>query len=158
MKIRLAKLGDVNQMYPIWKELMDQHFGYRDPYFKGYAKDVETRSKSFYRKCIKDKKKNLFLVAEEKGNIMGYILGQIKDVPPVFKKGKFLFVLDFVVSKKYRGQGIGKLLMNEAEKILKKRKIGMIKLEVHVKNKKAQEFYNKLGFQGHMFHILKEIR
>jgi ribosomal protein S18 acetylase RimI-like enzyme len=158
MKIRLAKLGDVNQMYPIWKELMDQHFGYKDPYFKGYAKDVEKRNNSFYRKCIKDKKKNLVLVAEENGNIMGYLLGLIKDVPPVFKKAKFLFVLDFVVSKKYRGHGVGTLLMKETEKILKKRKISMIMLEVHVKNKNAQGFYNKLGFKGHTFHILKEIR
>jgi ribosomal protein S18 acetylase RimI-like enzyme len=149
MKIRLAKPGDVNQLYPIWKEMMDQHFGYGDPYFNG---------KSFYRKCIKDKKKNLVLVAEDNGTIMGYILGLIKDVPPVFKKGKFLFILDFAVSKKYRGRGIGTLLVKEAEKILKKRKIGMIKLEVHVKNKKAQGFYNELGFKGHMFHILKEIR
>nr|WP_285858772.1 GNAT family N-acetyltransferase [Paenibacillus sp. MER 99-2] len=50
------------------------------------------------------------------------------------------------VSEKARGQGIGKLLLREIEKLAKKMHITIISLEVVDTNPSAQKLYERFGY------------
>ena len=76
---------------------------------------------------------NYFLF--EKDNIIiGYIIAWISDNTSI---------LNFGVLKEYRGQGIGKTLFEEVNKISE----GVITLEVRTSNVNAINFYEKRGFK-----------
>ncbi len=118
--IRVASLDDLDGIYALDKSEQD-----------GYLR--ETIEKTLQDPAM------LTLVAEDNGNIIGYI--------------NFSFVLDeaelnkVVTHKDYRGRGIASALINEAIKILKEKGIITIFLEVREDNVVAQKLYEKIGFK-----------
>ena len=60
---------------------------------------------------------------------------------------KKLILYDLFVDKKYRKNGIGRKLMNEAKKLAKFKKIQNIELSTAKNNKKAQSLYESLDYK-----------
>jgi ribosomal protein S18 acetylase RimI-like enzyme len=60
-------------------------------------------------------------------------------------KGRMLHLEDFVVSEKYRSQGIGQRLFDHFIDIAKQKKCKLVKWEVLDWNKEAIKFYNRQG-------------
>ncbi len=56
-------------------------------------------------------------------------------------------ILNLFVLEEYRGQGIGKKLIDEVIKVCNKEKIDMLTLEVRVSNKYAIKMYEDIGFK-----------
>ena len=56
-------------------------------------------------------------------------------------------ILNLFVLEEYRGQGIGKKLIDEVIKVCDKEKIDMLTLEVRVSNKYAIKMYEDIGFK-----------
>ena len=81
-----------------------------------------------------------FLVAEKNDKIVGMSFYWIRYST---WKGKFLFLEDFIVKKKYRRQGVGKKLFNATIKICQKLKLNGMCWQVLDWNKPAIEFYKK---------------
>jgi ribosomal protein S18 acetylase RimI-like enzyme len=82
---------------------------------------------------------DLFLVAEDKGKIIGTVLGQAG--------GSIGFIWSLAVLPKEQGKGIGKALMKEIEKRLKKKGCVGIDLFTSLERKKAVNMYNKMGYK-----------
>jgi ribosomal protein S18 acetylase RimI-like enzyme len=82
---------------------------------------------------------NLILVAEDKGRIVGTVIGQ--------GDGSVGFVWSLAVLPKEQGKGTGKKLMLEIEKRLKKRGCIGISLFTSLKRNKAVNMYKKLGYK-----------
>lgn len=59
----------------------------------------------------------------------------------------YLYVHDIVVLKEYRGQGVGKAMLNKLVEISKERNYGKITLEVRDDNLVAQSIYKSFGFE-----------
>jgi ribosomal protein S18 acetylase RimI-like enzyme len=89
----------------------------------------------------KDFKGNDIYIAIVDNNIVGFIMvwmdSGIKHQ---------LWINELWVLKKYQGQGIGKKLMNEIEKIYKKKGIKIFKLVAHTEKGGARDFYKKVGY------------
>ena len=81
-----------------------------------------------------------FLVAEENNEIIGLSFYWIRYST---WKGKFLFLEDFVIKKKYRRVGIGSKLFEETIKICKKKDLNGMIWQVLDWNSQAIEFYKK---------------
>lgn len=79
-----------------------------------------------------------FLVAEKNSKVAGFII----TIKPCINEIRILML---AVDRKYRGQGIGSLLLRET--ILRHPEARRIYLEVRTDNKKAIEFYRKNGFR-----------
>ncbi|ACS89166.1 ribosomal protein-alanine acetyltransferase RimI like protein [Thermococcus sibiricus MM 739] len=87
-----------------------------------------------------DSNRETFLVAEYSGQVVGYVMGYIR--PDM--EGH---IMSIAVDPLYRGNGIGRLLMEAVIDRLIKRGARYIGLEVRVSNKGAIKLYEKLGFK-----------
>lgn len=110
--IRKGKIADIPQLIKLYsgvKEISD---------FAGQKYD-----KNYFLQYIKSKD-NIVLVAEQDVKICGALNAEFEDL------AKYTFLVNIVVSKKYRGKGIGSLLIKSIEAISKKKKhkqmIGLI--------------------------------
>lgn len=70
------------------------------------------------------------------------------------KKGE---ITELIVSKKARGQGIGKVLMNKMEEYFKSLGCEYILLDVFAYNVNAIKFYEKEGYHSRMYKEIKKI-
>ena len=80
-----------------------------------------------------------FLVAELEGTIIGFIVLVMNSDG----EGR-IFAL--AIDARYRGRGVGRTLLKAAFNILRKRKIGYVRLEVRLSNHVAQQLYRSTGF------------
>jgi len=92
-----------------------------------------------------------FIVAEEDGEIIGYVMCRIETGLPDFgllgiaKRGH---VISIAVLPEHRRKGIGTALMTEAMLGMRVYKAKECYLEVRVSNTPAVNLYGKLGFQA----------
>lgn len=82
---------------------------------------------------------NIFLVAEEAGEICGYIGMYVS-----LDEGE---ITNVAVAPNKRGAGVGGLLLQETIELARKREIVQIVLEVRVSNQPAIHLYEKYGFE-----------
>ena len=82
------------------------------------------------------------LVAETDSQIVGFALWYIRYST---WKGQRLYLEDFLVSEKMRGQGIGKLLFDQLIEECKSKQYGGLVWQVLDWNEPAINFYKKLG-------------
>ncbi|MDG1750055.1 MAG: GNAT family N-acetyltransferase [Thalassotalea sp.] len=61
------------------------------------------------------------------------------------------------VSPSAQKMGVGKLLINSAEAWAKKQGYRLLHLEVFANNNNAQRFYQNLGFEPEMLHMVKPL-
>lgn len=81
-----------------------------------------------------------FLVAEIKGEIVGYLIGLVR-------WGGMGHILAIAVEESHRREGVGSALMLNALNRLNESGANRVKLEVRVSNESAQKFYGKIGFE-----------
>jgi ribosomal-protein-alanine N-acetyltransferase len=80
-----------------------------------------------------------FLVAELEGTVIGFI---VLVLTPEGEGRIFALAID----ARYRGRGVGRTLLKVAFNILRKQKIGYMRLEVRLSNHVAQQLYRSTGF------------
>jgi len=80
-----------------------------------------------------------FLVAEFEGTVVGFI---VLVLTPEGEGRIFALAVD----ARFRGKGVGRMLLKAAFIILRKRKIGYVRLEVRLTNYVAQQLYRSMGF------------
>ncbi len=98
---------------------------------------------------ISRKAPDLFLVAEEEGVILGYVIGEVREVmlsglPHRLKMGH---IVNIAVAPERRRSGIGSMLMSEVERRFMERKATRSTLEVRESNSTARSFYKNLGYE-----------
>lgn len=127
MKIRNAKLNEISSLISLAKktpEVLDTQ-GWVEPEIN-------------FRKSLKD---NLLIIAEENGKIAGFLMGW-------FHPDKTSAMIVYtIVSKKFRGRGMGGALIKEFIRRCKTKKITYVDVYAPSFNKRSVKFYNKIGFE-----------
>lgn len=82
---------------------------------------------------------NIFLVAEEAGEIYGYIGMYVS-----LDEGE---ITNVAVAPEKRGAGVGGMLLKESLELAVKKEIAQVVLEVRVSNQPAIHLYEKYGFE-----------
>jgi ribosomal-protein-alanine N-acetyltransferase len=91
---------------------------------------------------------DLFVVAEEGGEIVGYVVGELREImfSGLSHMSKVGHILNIAVDKAHRKGGMGTLLMGEIETRFREANANRVTLEVRESNTAAQSFYRGLGF------------
>lgn len=144
MKIRKAKINDLKQINEIYIEgsidegkLQFPHIS-KKVMIKELKRQMPGRLKG-WRKELKSKK-NLWIVAEENGKIVGFANADINKN----KEGRLTFLY---IKRTYRKKGVGKELTKKRISWLKSKKIKRIKSGVYLKNKPSINNLKKAGFK-----------
>ena len=119
---RKAKTSDIHQIVSLEKRVLGQSLG-----------------EAFLLQEIENNPQSIYWVCEINHEIVGYIGFRFTD-----EKAE---MMNFVVSERFQGKGIGTTLMEEAEQSLKAAKVKTIILEVRKSNEKAQRFYQRQAFE-----------
>jgi ribosomal protein S18 acetylase RimI-like enzyme len=147
MNIREATENDAKVLSDVSVKSYVDAFGspYSDPLEMKKWID-ETRSEAYYKKIID---KNLILVAEENGHIVGYLeFGAVGANYPVKNKeeGDWQISRLYVLSE-YQNKGIGKSLLDKILSYPELHRAKSIYVDVSEKNKGAQRLYKSYGFK-----------
>ncbi|MBT3941082.1 GNAT family N-acetyltransferase [Candidatus Woesearchaeota archaeon] len=149
MIIRKAKLSDSKELYRLYNLAV-----------KGFKQDfgiiVHAETPITYIKKVIRKRKTLFLVAEDKGKLIGFaIAGRFEAADD---KRERVFVDNVFVIKEYRKKGVASNFMKKILNWAKKNKCVRVGLSSHVKNKTALALWPKLGFKEHHISFKKDLK
>lgn len=130
--IRKAKSEDFESVFPLFLQLWPDKAINKAELKKVFKRGAESQTDEL-------------LCCEAKGQVIGFCAYAI--VNNLWQEGYISYVYAMVVDEKYRGQGIGTALINEA--INKSKASGMkrIELDSGFPREKAHKFYEKLGFE-----------
>jgi ribosomal protein S18 acetylase RimI-like enzyme len=121
--IRVFKSGDKKAVIRIWNEC-------------GLVVPLNDPSKDIRRKL--KAQADLFLVAEDGEDVVGTVMGGYE--------GHRGWINYLAVLPGRQGLGIGRLLMAEIEKRLKKAGCPKINLQIRESNRRVSRFYEKMGY------------
>ena len=96
-------------------------------------------------KSEKELKKDEYYVAEIDGEIVGSIIFA-KKVEKDEWKGRYIEIHHIIVSKEYRGKGIGKKMFELVKTVAKKKKANIM-VDTAFQNKSGIVFYEQMGFK-----------
>jgi len=131
--IRDARKNDAEQMLDLIKELAD---------FEKEGHEVELTAADLLKDGFESNPAFKCFVAEKEDKIAGIAIVYMRYST---WKGKILHLEDLVVSKNYRGQGIGTSLLDEVVKYGKQLGVKRVNWEVLDWNEPAINFYEKKG-------------
>ena len=157
--IRKAVKKDIPRIIELWKVLRDyhvRHLGYNDEICR-HRKNAVSIYKRHVTQKIRARNYAIF-VAESDGKVVGHTIVRISKSPPIYVYNRKVYVDELVVDKKYRGKGVGKKLLKQAEKWGKKKGLSLFSLHVAIKNKNAISLYKKFGLKEHHITMNKKIK
>ena len=142
--IRDARIKDSKIALPIWDEFIAYHerittmdFEMADGAREMWRKYFETHVRSRNRKAI---------VAEQNGEIVGFLLGEIQKRPPIFITTHQAYVDSIGVLESRRHQGIGALMLDAFAAWAVEKEMSYSMLLVAVENAPAIKCYEKCGY------------
>ena len=140
--IRKATFDDIHAISELYRE----QFREMAKLIPDFIKEGD-QSTEFIENTITNEESDI-LVYENDGVVVGFILLQAKTRPdfPFMLPGKYCYIMDIIVTEKYRGKGFGTALMNAAKEWAKEQECAFINLDVLVNNPYAIKLYEKLGF------------
>ena len=155
MEVRKAVIGDLKRIrelnfmlfekeYEEYDDLLDMDWTYGE---KGKKYFNEALTKSSY--CA--------FVVEDKGVIVGYVIGTIAKGEEYRKLPKMAELDNIFVLEEYRSKGVGKMLYDEFVKWAKTQGVKRIKVEASPDNAKGIAYYEKMGFKAFTLTLEGEI-
>ncbi|WP_455392617.1 N-acetyltransferase family protein [[Eubacterium] cellulosolvens] len=147
--IRPGRLRDKEQVVELWKELMEYHVQISSIDYE-MVKDAPNLFMKFFENNVRSRNKKA-LVAEEDGEIIGYMLGAIQKRPLLFKTTHQAFITDAAVKRETRNQGVGTKLLESFAAWARERGMKYISLSVVPENESGIKFWQKQGFEIVMF-------
>lgn len=152
MNINIAPTNDPYTLTRLNQSIQTWHHENYPKQFKPFNLDEVIRAFE-----ILLKKKGCFaLIAKDDDTEVGYILGLIqhREESAFQYESDVIYIDQLSVAENFRGNGIGKILLNEVFKIAKKNKIKNIELDHWSLNKNAELFFTNNGFKyfNHRMH------
>jgi ribosomal protein S18 acetylase RimI-like enzyme len=143
MKIRKASLKEVREIQKLNTAIFEETNTLCDAdYTPAFAESDVGRQ--YFMDAISSNE-SIFLVAEDKGRLIGYINGSKKIIP--YRVRNFFEIDNLGVLPEYRNQGIGGELLRTITNKAKIAGFNKIYVNSYVKNTTAINFYKNQGFQ-----------
>ena len=144
MRSGKAKIEDLDKMINILEQISNLHSENRPDVLKVKSKEqIEKR----LIETMNAQEREVIIATDDKMEIYGLLIYTIKEVKENvnLKDSKILWIEELGVDEKYRKKGIGKILMNEAEKIAKELDCRRMELNCWDFNENAIDFYEAIG-------------
>src|SRR3989344_8624076 len=156
IKIRKAERNDLDSLIILYLELLK----YVNQFAKHFSRKNSFFDKEEIKKAIKNRvvpsEKNIFLVAEENKNLLGFVQAEIMSSRESKTDKRVVEVVD--IYTKTHKRGTGKKLLEEIERWARKRKAKFILWEFLYGNNLAENFCVRNKFKHFKTKMLKELK
>lgn len=145
MEIKKAEIKDIDEIEQLYLVLFSDMAKLQPEYFKKAKQDTE-----FLKMIIESDDSDILIAKDTK--VIGLALVQKQKTPSYncIVEHQYAYLMDLVVDPSYRGQGIGKQLLEKVKNWSLKRNLEYVELMVLSENKKAIDLYEKLNFKEKM--------
>jgi ribosomal protein S18 acetylase RimI-like enzyme len=144
--IRRAVEADYDELCKLWDEVDRLHRQRLPDIFR--KPDGPVREWDYFIELLADENTAIFL-AEQSGELVGFIhvlVAQTREHPLLVPR-RFAVVDNLVVAERARRQGVGSLLIEEAEGWARKHNLSSIELTVYEFNQGAIALYEMTGYE-----------
>lgn len=106
-----------------------------------------------------EKAQGIILVAEVDGEVAGYATVLTKVTSDELEDGSLEYglVSDLVVTKEFRGQGLGRHLLRAAESFARAGDVNWLRIGVLAGNQSAQNLYTSMGYSNLYVELEKDL-
>ena len=155
-KYREATIDDYKALCDLTNSLDQLHRENLPGVFQKFEGPV--REQEYIQELLNSENVRLF-IAEKDSRVLGYIHIAVKDAPsiPVMKPRRYGIIDSIVVDEAYRNQGVGRKLVERAEKWAQEKGATSIELNVYEFNREARVFYSRVGYSSIMMRMSKQI-
>ncbi len=147
MEIRNAYDGDLEQIKGIFQEFVAFHTALDHVFAK--IDGHETMFAEYVKSLIEREDATVF-VADDNGDIAGYIIGIIQNKPPVYLKPVYGFIDSTAVKESYQRQGTGTMMFQAIRDWFSDQGIEHVELYAALMNPKSTSFWRKMGFASYL--------
>ena len=152
--IRKAKEADYEAICRLEEELNSLHYkAIPETYRKPLRHAIR---RGWFISSLEDKK-DLYLIAEDKGTIIGFVSAEIEeeDQDRFSKKYRRLSIDEIYVSPDRQGQGIGTALLEKTEEWGKTKKTTHTVAVIYAFNEESLDFFKKRGYDPYSIRVRK---
>lgn len=145
--IRDATSADLDAMVALWIAMMDEHQAF-DARVR-LAKGAETGYRAYLGYHLGNEES---LVSVAVGGrtagapVIGFCLSTINRNLPMFLPARYGYLSDLVIAPAERRRGIGRALVADVRRWLKRRRVDTIQLQVYARNEGGAAFWKSMGF------------
>lgn len=147
--IRDANSDDLNDVVGLWEMLARHHEELSDQF--ALAWDGKRKWSKYLREKFSEISTKL-IVAEEDGEIVGFMLCLLSPNTPVFKDRKIGIISDVFVLEERRRKGVAKNMLNRAIAWFEKNKVRSVQLGVAHDNFEARAAWRQVGFEPYIIY------
>ena len=154
--VRRATRDDLDAVGRLGAALLNAHYGFDPRRFMAGGDDAEDGYAWFLGTQL-DRPDSLVLVAEDSGEVVGYLYAGIEPRNWKELRDEAGFIHDILVDEKSRGAGTARLLMDAALIWFRERGMPRVLLWTAAKNIRAQRLFERLGFRSTMMEMTREL-
>jgi ribosomal protein S18 acetylase RimI-like enzyme len=154
--IRLARTSDSLALGQLGAALMRKHYEFDPLRFLTPREETADGYARFLGSVLDDPECVVF-VADEDGEIHGYVFGALEPLSWKELRGPAGFIHDLLVVENACRRGLGTELMNAALHWLRERGAPRVLLGTAAQNKPAQALFKRLGFRETMIEMTLEL-
>lgn len=144
MSIRDATKGDVPAVLPMVRRMYEIHAAWdREKYTP--EGDPGERYGGWLMHRVDDPM-SIFLVAEEGGAVVGYLVATPASDMGIYRYREHGFIHDVYIDPSHRGRGLGRAMVEEAVRRFTAAGITQLRLETAAPNEEARRLFRAFGF------------
>ena len=157
--IRRAVASDAAAMAAMWWKLIELETDLDPEFYATKGKDdcQKRMTENFQRAVTLDD--FCVVVAEQKGGLVGYAYGSLRETRPIFVHGKTFVVGSLFVEPEWRRRGMCRRMFRELEEFARHSGAVLIQVEDITRgNRPALDTYSCLGFRAKSENMLKWLK
>lgn len=144
-RVRIARLREIDRVAALWA-LITEHHADLDPLFRMRRGPVaEGELRELLRALHRDPDAEI-LVYDWNGTPEGLCIVRIDRAPPILEETERAEITDLGVRPALRRQGVGRLLVEQAQAWVRDRGVARIEIQVATGNPEGQAFWRAIGY------------
>jgi GNAT superfamily N-acetyltransferase len=148
-RVRIAQLREIDRVAALWA-LITEHHADLDPLFRMRRGPVaEGELRELLRALHRDPDAEI-LVYDRNGTPEGLCIVRIDRAPPILEETERAEITDLGVRPAFRRQGVGRLLVEQAQAWVRDRGVARIEIQVATGNPEGQAFWRAIGYANLM--------
>ena len=153
--VRRMAPGDIKAVVRLWNGEVEYHESI-DPRLK-VREGAEEGFRRFLSRIAAAQADVIVLVADAEGEIVGFLIGMVRERTSVFIRSRHGYITDIYVDPEFRRQGVGRKLVKAAEEWFTSQGLDHVRLQVSAANEAGLAFWRSVGFGDYFLELWKEI-